>query len=306
MYYLFIAPLALVLALSVVIWWRENSRGGRGPGIGAAGKGPVPDRAESKVLEKTKQAVGALLATVSGNVELFLAQLTEYENSLSSQRESIRRAVTHEDVDLVEREMIESLDELHANNKAYRAQLAEARKTITLQQDELAKLAVDAGTDALTGLPNRRALDRFLAETVDRSNRYGSSFCALIFDIDRFKEVNDTHGHAVGDEILRAFAELLRGQLRSSDYVARFGGEEFIMILPESSDREAMRMAERILALVQKTPFRVQDLTINVTASCGVSEVYHPKDTPENLFLRMDAALYKAKEQGRNRVVLSM
>ncbi len=169
-------------------------------------------------------------------------------------------------------------------------------------RDRLAELA---RTDALTELANRREFDARLAGEQARAQRYGKPYAFMMLDIDRFKEVNDTYGHAAGDAVLKTLAGLLRKQLRDADIPARYGGEEFAMILPEISGGAAKKIAERVRRAVAATPFRLPDgREIGITVSIGVSCYPNCADTPQGVVERADQALYVAKEAGRNRVVL--
>jgi diguanylate cyclase (GGDEF)-like protein len=137
------------------------------------------------------------------------------------------------------------------------------------------------------------------------SRRYGNIFSLLVLDIDHFKNVNDTHGHAAGDTILRDTASLLSKLSRASDFLARYGGEEFANILPETKSDRAAVVGEKFRKLIVSNKFSYADSEIAITISCGVGTVKPGKETSEESFARVDAALYKAKELGRNRVKLS-
>jgi diguanylate cyclase (GGDEF)-like protein len=161
-----------------------------------------------------------------------------------------------------------------------------------------------ATRDALTGLYNRREFQRMLDEEVLRGTRFSHPFSLVMCDIDHFKRINDTHGHQVGDEVLKHVASLLAGQLRLVDRVARYGGEEFGIIMIETDRKQAVEGMERIYALLAETPCIVPStgLTIPVTLSCGVAELTHDATTGEGLVAAADAALYAAKKAGRNRI----
>ncbi|MGA0593551.1 PleD family two-component system response regulator [Enterovirga sp. CN4-39] len=160
-------------------------------------------------------------------------------------------------------------------------------------------------TDALTGLHNRRYLDVRLANLFEDSAKRGASLAVLLLDIDRFKSINDRFGHDAGDEVLREFATRIRTLTRGVDLVARYGGEEMVVVVPEASLDEARFVAERIRERVGSTPFGFADKTraLDVTVSIGVA-ARQPSDTSaQDLLKRADLALYRAKDQGRNRVI---
>jgi diguanylate cyclase (GGDEF)-like protein/PAS domain S-box-containing protein len=170
-----------------------------------------------------------------------------------------------------------------------------------LRESEAAVRALSL-TDPLTGLANRRRLDEALRVETHRAQRYGGHLSVVITDLDHFKRVNDEHGHQVGDSVLHEFAHLIRAHCRDTDLVARFGGEEFVILMPEVGTAEAQVCAERMrTALAQKI---IPPLTQPITASFGVAE-FMPGEGEGSLLRRADRALYRGKAAGRNCVVLA-
>ena len=161
-------------------------------------------------------------------------------------------------------------------------------------------------TDPLTGLYDRAYLDRHLDELIKRVHQDGIGAAVLMFDIDHFKQVNDTHGHDAGDDVLRELAARAMNSVRSVDLVARQGGEEFVVVMPETDLTIAAAVAERLRAAVAKEPFtvRANGQKLTVTISIGVTSVAAADDDRERMLKRADIALYTAKNQGRNRVVV--
>ncbi|MGN6551656.1 MAG: PleD family two-component system response regulator [Pararhizobium sp.] len=162
-----------------------------------------------------------------------------------------------------------------------------------------------AVTDALTGLHNRHYLDMHLDVLVERARARGRPLSLCTIDIDSFKRINDTYGHEAGDDVLVAFARRLRGAVRGADLACRYGGEEFVVVMPDTPAETAIRIAERLRLAVEAEPFalRAARRTIPVTASFGIATLAGPSDTREELLRRSDHALYAAKRDGRNRVV---
>lgn len=156
--------------------------------------------------------------------------------------------------------------------------------------------------DALTGLANRRHFRAVLEREIDRVARTGESALLLVLDIDHFKHVNDTYGHAAGDKVLRIVAQALAKQLRSSDFIARYGGEEFVMILPGTAIDNGTTLANRMRELVARIGFHFSGKPLVITISCGITQL-RAGDDPGSVFERADRALYRAKEGGRNCVV---
>ena len=165
------------------------------------------------------------------------------------------------------------------------------------------ELAKRASTDFLTGLANRRSLSEHLLFQWEQTRCHDEHRCAVLsVDIDFFKHVNDSHGHAVGDQVLKAVAAIMTGQVRSSDLVCRHGGEEFMLVLPDARLEDAVALAERLRATVESHTIRVDGTELAVTISIGVSTVSVRDTAPELVLARADDALYDAKRAGRNRV----
>ena len=162
--------------------------------------------------------------------------------------------------------------------------------------------------DPLTGLLNRRAIDELLQQEAQRARRLpargkvAAPYSVLMVDIDHFKRLNDNFGHAVGDRALQHLAAVMGAQLRDIDYLARWGGEEFLALLPGTSGIDAQALAERLCGRVRNLPMASEDGRLTLTASVGVAEWLGPNDSITDLLRRADAALYLAKHEGRDRV----
>lgn len=169
-------------------------------------------------------------------------------------------------------------------------------------QTELEIAEAKALTDALTGLPNRQAYNERIHQEFSRWQRYNRPFSLMICDIDYFKRINDDFGHAAGDRVLQVLGKALPRHLRIVDFVARFGGEEFVVILPETDGNSAKIVAEKIRLAIEKIAFKFKDEAIEVTLSVGLTS-YKEEDSIDSGFKRADKALYMAKEKGRNRAI---
>lgn len=167
---------------------------------------------------------------------------------------------------------------------------------------ELAELARASRRDALTGLPNRRAFDEELERELARAARAGAPLAVVVLDVDRFKAVNDGHGHAAGDVVLREVAARAAAALRRGDLAARIGGEEFALVLPGAGLAGAVELAERVRAAVAATPVEAGGAALAVTVSLGCAALA-PGEQAAALVARADARLYEAKRAGRDRVV---
>ncbi|WP_341962445.1 sensor domain-containing diguanylate cyclase [Pseudomonas sp. RC10] len=163
------------------------------------------------------------------------------------------------------------------------------------------RIETQAMVDSLTGLPNRRGFDRIAMSAIAECRRDQKALSAMLLDLDHFKRLNDTHGHLAGDEVLSGFADDVRRCLRDSDIICRWGGEEFIILLKDTSSSGAQRVAEKIRLLAEQHTYVFTGSALQVTVSLGLTEL-HPDDTLQSLIARADQALYSAKQSGRNRV----
>lgn len=157
--------------------------------------------------------------------------------------------------------------------------------------------------DGLTQVYNKRHFDEVLEREVSRAERYDRCFSLVLFDIDHFKNVNDTHGHLAGDAVLRQLGQIVRHRVRRDDTVARVGGEEFAIILPEIDCTVARDVAEKLRKVVEASSFRFEAVDLNVTVSLGVGQWRNELRHSKALIKSVDDCLYQAKSQGRNRVV---
>lgn len=160
-----------------------------------------------------------------------------------------------------------------------------------------------ASTDSLTGLPNRKHLRELLDYTLEQCSRTGAGFSILGMDLDYFKSVNDQYGHDVGDQVLQHVASVMKQRLRQADTPARWGGEEFMVLLPGTDRDGAVHVAEAILGALAASPLHVEGDDLVITASIGIAEFPEDGNTVRDLLVTADNRLYAAKSQGRNRVV---
>ncbi|MDD3650635.1 GGDEF domain-containing protein [Immundisolibacter sp.] len=193
---------------------------------------------------------------------------------------------------------------LEAQLSALGQQLAALSTETVALRSRLDVTTEEALRDPLTGAYNRLAYDRRAALEVSRWRSDGGHLAMIVCDIDHFKRINDTFGHAAGDKVLKEISRALQEQLRSADFVARYGGEEFVVLLNGATPEAALQVAEKLRRSVKATPFRSRGQRVPVTLSCGVSG-FEGDDTLESVFERADAALFAAKAAGRDRCVLS-
>ncbi len=185
-----------------------------------------------------------------------------------------------------------------------RTQLRKKRYADKLRHNMQLSLEM-AITDQLTGLHNRRYMSRHLDTLLKSGATSSKPISFLIMDIDYFKAVNDTHGHDAGDDVLREFANRISANIRGMDLACRYGGEEFVVVMPDTDIAFAYTVAERLRQSVEKTPFPIARAPhqIHVTISIGMAATTGVSDTAEDLLHRADQALYRAKREGRNKVI---
>lgn len=225
-------------------------------------------------IDALKEKVTINLDTVTGALRAFNEKQRVHIIDLESQLQDIKTQVSNLET--------ESL---------------EAKTNLAIQREKLLR-------DSLTNLPNREAYDVKLAEEFSRWSRYQRPLTFVMADIDLFKSINDSYGHAAGDKVLKLVAKVMRDQLRESDFVARYGGEEFSFILPETTVENAALAIEKVREAIERCPFNFNQKPIKITCSFGITS-FVQGDSCETVFERADKALYEAKEQGRNRYIIA-
>jgi diguanylate cyclase len=227
------------------------------------------------------QDLGQLKSKVNRRLDTILATVDRYQ--ANEQRR--------------EKHLNEQLNALVERVKVMEVQSAEAEKRL----EEQRQLAL---RDELTQLPNRQGYQQRLAQEFERWQRYQRPLSLVVCDVDNFKVINDSYGHLAGDKVLRVIAKTLAKRLRKTDYIARFGGEEFVILMPETGLEEACEVAETVREAIAVCPFHFKDQPVPITLSFGISE-FVPGDQPDQVFERADQALYQAKANGRNRIELA-
>ncbi len=221
-------------------------------------------------------------------------QLEPLKQVISTHIEKISKEIhEHKQKEAIQREQYQhQLDELSQKIKAMELETGEL-------QSKLITAHTNAQRDALTDLPNRLAYDERIRMEIARWQRYHTPLCLVVWDIDFFKKVNDQYGHQVGDKVLIHVANLFSKSIRRADFVARFGGEEFVMLLPHTNKHSAVKMADKLRDLIEQNRFELNGLTLSISVSCGITQ-FLKGDTDATAFNRADQALYRAKELGRN------
>ncbi len=254
--------------------------------------------------QRLEQVHQTLLREVHGLNARLTHDITGNHRMADELRQSLRdlaHVITREELQLVCRQMVRSGRSQLDETRSLGRQLERSQFLLDELQRELAVLRDMASKDSLTGLANRRALD----DRIDALLARATPFCMALLDLDDFKRVNDTFGHSVGDNILRGLAGVLREAIKGRDLAVRFGGEEFLLVLPDTPLSGALTLCEQIreeFGGIDWVTQSSQEHIGHLTLSCGVTKA-RPGDTMHTLFDRADRLLYQAKEAGKNRAV---
>ncbi len=224
--------------------------------------------------------------------------LAEFKNQVLSRLASIRAALEQKRKAEEQRESA-----LHGEMENLQRNLTWMKKEIDQVQEKRKALEKEVLIDQLTGIANRRSAKRRLKEEIHRYQRYRQFFSVLLFDIDHFKSINDRFGHWAGDKCLKELIKRIKPMLRETDFVARWGGEEFVILFPGTDVESASSVAERLRKAIENTRFIYNKQEIAVTISIGVTEIKSDDANLEAIFNRADTAMYEAKKKGRNLIV---
>lgn len=260
-------------------------------------------------LTESKTSVKNMMATFIDRLDVMTSTTTFYQVKIDSYSNEIR--LTRDAIE-VEKIIRGILDEtLTIQTEASRSQqimltaqkeVKEAETRIKELEDKLAQMSELVREDQLTGSLNRRGLDDIFEREADRADRRGTPMCAAMLDLDNFKKLNDTHGHAAGDEALVHVVRIVKQTLRSIDAIARYGGEEFLIVMPETSLEEAARAMTRVQRELTTHFFTANDERLFITFSAGVA-LRAQNESQDSVIKRADKAMYEAKKSGKNRVI---
>lgn len=254
-----------------VLTQRESFEGGRE--LDSAVKAQVQGIEDSVT---QAQDIVSLKEALHQRVEAIRSHMQEFRNAEEQRISAAEQQVAH---------LTNRLQDAHKESDKLRQRIKRERDL--------------AMVDPLTGIANRFAYNERLAQEVARWKRYKNPLVLSVWDVDHFKQINDSYGHQAGDKVLTVIARLFQDKVRETDFAARFGGEEFVLLLPETDLEKASVVAEHIRQSVEACEFHYRGNPVPITISCGLSE-FREGDSPEQVFARADAALYKAKENGRN------
>jgi diguanylate cyclase len=266
----------------------------------------IASKAQEKKIEDVATDTQKVLAEVQKLVAEFSGETTNYNKGIDKALTDISANLDEGNVKNIVRTLVETTKTLKASGEAMNQKLAESNREINNLKKNLQQVTAESQRDHLTGAYNRKTFEKYYDEYVEHANAKNSELCLLILDIDHFKKFNDTYGHLIGDEVLKIVARTLTDTLKGRDIVARFGGEEFVILLPDTPIDVGMRVADILRTTISSKELKRKDTGENfgtITVSMGVARYRHGgTDTLPTLLKRADDALYKSKHDGRNRV----
>lgn len=251
---------------------------------------------------KVQEALGNAVTEQVSHIDRTVSDATDLDELKRVVRQRVARI--SEQIDTFRKMEDKRLAAVELENNQMRERIGKLEASRQILQEQLMASTQKMLRDTLTGLPNRLAFDERVTLEVARMQREHTPLCLAIWDVDHFKQVNDTFGHQAGDKALHVVGKTLNRLIRDVDMVARYGGEEFVMILPRANLQQAFVVLERIREQLAGTAFRFKETPLKITLSCGVAE-FGAGETIESVMMRADEALYRAKANGRNRTEMA-
>lgn len=256
-------------------------------------------------LRTMSQIMSRKITDVNQAIDIAMATATSYSGSLQQASGDLEVGIDEDALKMLSSRLLKETRRMQDMNRRLEAELENSKDDISLLQRDLDEVRKESMLDPLTKIPNRKCFDEQFAADLERARDTRTPLSLLVFDIDHFKAFNDTYGHLTGDQVLRLVAQVLKANLRGRDMPARFGGEEFIAILPETELEGAMTVAENIRRSVQAKELlkrSTNEKLGRITLSVGAAQ-WREGDTAAGLIERADKCLYAAKGAGRNRVI---
>jgi diguanylate cyclase len=275
-----------------------------GLGVGFfIGRGRTPDKEASMALERERQATLKMLVELLGTAERISNDVETHNGELRENAEQVNRISASGELEFARAALLHHMTALLSSNKRLQDDLLGTRYRLEEQAQEIDAARREARTDEVTSVANRKAFNEKLHLLLEAWIRQRQSFTLILADLDNFKWINDAHGHPAGDRVLRSVGEWLKQWAREGDFVGRYGGDEFAILLPYTDLKVGVELAETIRDKANERAYRVavRSEQVSVSMSFGVAA---PRcgDTVETLLGRADESLYRAKRQGRNQV----
>lgn len=258
---------------------------------------------DEQAIKDVRQALSSIIDSTRGSLEKVAQESGAYQEDLGAAAKQLTSGDSTDVVDIVA-QLIDETVRMQAVGRGLENELTRTNRDLSSLRREFTRVQEESLEDPLTGIQNRRAFDTALAQALEYARANNEELCLLMVDIDHFKSVNDTHGHVVGDAVLKQVAHAINETVRGGDVLARFGGEEFVVLLPNTPMEGAECVADNICNKVRNTYMDRRNVGKDigkVTVSVGVA-LFAAQESSEEFLVRADTALYRAKESGRNRV----
>lgn len=255
-------------------------------------------------ISDTAQTIRGLLLSLASAIQRTDQAASDSSQTLGDVRNTIDHMTIPNDLREVHSQLLTEIDRVISSNSTLKQELSHSREILAIQRQQIDTLKTEVRIDGMTQLANRTCFDEKLLEMVRLWERYGDAFTLLIIDVDNFKVINDTHGHPGGDRVLKGVAYKIRATLRATDFVARFGGDEFAAILMKSKAAAAAAAAQKVCRQVRDSRYFLDGEEVRTSLSIGVAEIAAGENA-EQLLKRADKALYRVKEAGRNDVMVA-
>ncbi len=267
-------------------------------------------RQQNRYLENREKEFRDIIALLSSAITSLDSENQDYNRKIITQSQQIEKIGFLDDLKQIKQTLTKEISQLRdtvrEKSKRDKSRMKELAGKVSGLKDELEQVRSEAERDGLTGVYNRKTFDLYIEEMVNRNATVPSPFSLMLIDVDDFKIINDTHGHTVGDRVLASVAGNCRRQIRGDDFVGRYGGEEFVVVLPHASLRNAHKKAKQLCKEFAATRYSLDGSdggeTLSLTVSIGVS-AFKKGDTPTAIIDRADKALYEAKQSGKNKAL---
>jgi diguanylate cyclase len=259
---------------------------------------------QEKVTTLVREELKKIFAEIIGAIQTTRQDFSQSENNLESINDAIVPNLSETDVEKIVNQIKLEIHNLESSSGSFREQLKQATREIDQLKNKMQKYRNEALLDPLTRIGNRRGFEEKLARAIDGANQTATDVCLIMADIDHFKKINDTHGHPVGDNVLRMVASTIKETIKGKDHASRIGGEEFAVILPETPFAGAMKLAENMRLTFERLDLKKKNTGESlgrITLSFGVA-IFQQDESADDFVQRADEALYQSKKTGRNKV----
>ncbi|MGA7828758.1 MAG: GGDEF domain-containing protein [Geobacteraceae bacterium] len=263
-----------------------------------------PVDAREQQISDTAQTIRGLLLSLANVIQRTDQAASDSSQTLGDVRNTIDHMAIPDDLREVHSQLLTEIDRVISSNSTLKRELFHSREILANQRQQIEALKTEVRVDGMTQLANRACFDEKLREMVRLWERYGDAFSLMIIDVDNFKDINDTHGHPGGDRVLKGVTYKIKSTLRATDFVARFGGDEFAAILMKATATAAADAAQKVCCQVRESKFVLDGNEVRTSLSIGVAEI-SAGESAEQLVKRADRALYRVKEAGRNNVMVA-